>query len=147
MSESKEALERRTDEAFAGSAWADPRAAYRSLLRRLRENDAGLFESALAEYEARVVSRLQDPTTDPVACWLDYGRRLAALAAGGRCVRVDAEGRSAADDGDATEPVLLLQLPADEGASAIIVAQPREPSPAQRATVALLADRQQTLPA
>jgi len=147
LSESKEAVERRTDEAFARSAWADPRAAYRSLLRRLREHDAALFERALGEYEALVVSRLEDPAADPVTCWLDYGRRLADLAAAGRCVRVDAEGRSAADDGSTTEPALLLQLPADESAAAIVIAQPREASAAQRATVALLSDRQQALPA
>lgn len=147
MSETKEALERRTDEAFARSAWADPRAAYRALLRRLREHDAAAFESALSEYESRVVSRIQDPAADPVACWLDYGRRLAQLAGGGRSVRVDADGRSESDDGAAAAPALLLQLPADESASAIVIAQPREPSAAQRATAALLADRHQALPA
>ena len=146
MSESKESIERRTDEAFARSAWRDPRADYRGLLRRLREQDAGTFERAVAEYEARVAGRVAQPDADPVAAWLDYGRRLAELAGGGRTVRIDDSGAAVPDDPAHPSPALLIHLPADESAAAIVVAEPREASPAQRATIALLSEGQTALP-
>ena len=146
MSESKEAIERRTEAAFAASAWRDPRADYRALLRHLREQDATLFETAVAEYEARVVARVAQPDADPVTAWLDYGHRLAELAGRGRTVVVDAEGRSSDATGDPSQPALHLHLPADESAAAIVVAEPRDASPAQRAAIALLAERRNALP-
>ena len=139
------AIERRTDEAFARSPWADPRALYRSLLRQLKQSDAAAYESAVQVYRAGVEAPLASGSVDPVDAWLAYGRRLVELAAGGRTVSVDADGRMQAEASSAT-PALWLHLPADESAAAIVVAQPREPSPAQRATVALLADRLQALP-
>lgn len=148
MSDSKEAVERRTDEAFAASPWQDPRAEYRALLRQLRERNAAAFEEAVRAYETGVVARLGDGTVDPVAAWLGYGRRLAQNAGGGRTVRIDEDGRAHAlgDDEIPAEPALLLQLPAEESAPAFVVAAPREPSPAQRATVALLVAGAQLLP-
>ena len=144
--DAKELIERRSEEAFARSGWRDPRADFRGMLRQLRERDAAAFESAVKEYEARVASRLGDASVDPVAAWLDYGRRLAMLIGGGRTVAVDADGRSTPDEGG-DAPALLLHLPAEEAAAAIVVAEPREPTAAQRATIALLAERRQTLPA
>lgn len=146
MSETKEQIERRTDEAFARSPWRDPRTDYRALLRLLRDQDAARFETAVAEYEARVVARVEDPAVDPVAAWLDYGRRLAELAGQGHTVRVDVDGRAAPADAELTGPALVLHMPSDESAPAIVVAIPRDPSPAQRATAALLADRRTALP-
>ena len=138
----KEAIDRRSEEAFAGSAWLDPRADYRELLRRLKEADAVAFASAVREYEAGVVERLADPTADPVAAWLGYGERLAARLGRGRTVEIDAEGRAAdaTAAGPAEHATLLLHLPADESARAIVVGAPREPSHAQRATLALLVE-------
>lgn len=156
----KEAVERRTDEAFAASAWEDPRADYRGLMRRLREHDAAAFEAAISDYEATVVEPLRDTGIDPVAAWLAYGERLAARVGGGRTVRIDREGRSKdAPDGEPAHgassrdsaagsrqpgvtdpPPLLLHLPADETTPAIVVARPRQPSNAQAAAVALLAE-------
>ena len=147
MSETKEQIEQRTDAAFEQSPWRDPRADYRMLLRRLRERDTAAFESAVAEYDARVIGPLSDPTVDPVAAWLEYGRKLADIAGGGRLVRIDREGRSETGAESGAEPMLLLHLPADETAAAIVVAEPREPSPAQRAAKLLLAESRQSLPA
>ncbi len=145
-SQAREIVERRSDEAFAASGWQDPRTEYRALLRRLKERDAAAFDHAVREYEARVASRVGDDGVDPLAAWLDYGVRLAELLAGGRTVAVDLAGRSASIDGLPAEPTLLLQLPADDAAAALVVAAPREPSPAQQATIALLAERRQALP-
>lgn len=148
MTDSREAIERRTEDAFARSGWQDPRAPYRALLRRLREIDAAAFEAALAEYDARVVQRLGDEGADAIAAWLDYGARLAELIGGGRIVEIDPDGRSlAVERVDPARPTLLLHLPADESAAAIVVALPREASAAQLAAVALLADRRQALTA
>lgn len=137
----REAVDRRTDEAFARSGWRDPRLDYRDLLRRLKERDETSFRNAVHDYEAEVVERLSDPATDPVAAWLEYGARLAALVGGGRTVAIDRDGRSSEAPG-ATPGVgtLLLHLPANAGAGGIVVACPREPSDAQAATIALLAE-------
>lgn len=138
----KESIDRRSEEAFARSAWLDPRVDYRDLLRRLKEADAAAFASAVREYEAAVVERLADPAADPVAAWLGYGERLAAWLGGGRTVEIDAAGRAAeaTAGGPGERATLLLHLPADEGARAIVVGAPREPSDAQRATLALLVE-------
>ena len=144
--ESKDAVERRTEQAFERTGWQDPRAHYRALLRRLKQSETTRYDAAVQAYRSSVEARLQDVNADPVAAWLEYGRRLAELMAGGRAVRIDRDGVAAADE-PGTEPTLLLQLPADESAPAIVIALPREPSPAQRATVVLLVDGRQNLPA
>ena len=142
----RELVERRSDEAFARSEWQDPRADYRALLRRLKEQDSAAFESAVREYDERVAARLRDERADPVRAWLDYGLRLAQLAGGGRTVSIDADGRSTElPEAGPTAPALLLHLPADEAAAAIVVGAPREPSGAQRAAVMLLAERRTAL--
>lgn len=138
--ENRDVAERRSADAFARSGWADPRADYRAMLRRLREQSATLFSSAVADYEDAVVGRLSDAEADPVAAWLAYGVRLAGWAAGGRTVRIDAEGRRSDTTGGFDTPSLLLQLPAEESGRAMVVAAPREPSAAQAATIALLVD-------
>lgn len=144
----REEAERRTEKAFAGSGWRDPRTAYRSLLKRLREQDPAGFEEAVADYERNVVTPVAAGTADPVRAWLEFGFDLAnRLGPGGRIVRVDADGRATEDPSGALEvPGLLLHMPADEGAPALPVAMPREPSPAQQATLALLAEGRQALP-
>ncbi|HUF11970.1 MAG TPA: hypothetical protein VMN78_02595 [Longimicrobiales bacterium] len=136
----KEAADRRTDEAFARSRWADPRGEYRVILRQLRERDEAAFEDAVREYEAAVSARLSDASVDPVPAWLAYGQRLAGRIGGGRTVGIDESGRASDVDDLPAEPTLLLHLPAAEGARAIVVARPREPSAAQRATLAVLAE-------
>lgn len=148
MSETKESTERRTDAAFAASPWQDPRDDYRAMLRRLRDRDAAAFEEAVGAYESGVVRALADAAVDPVLAWLEYGRRLAQIAGGGRTLSIDRDGRAGvATQVEPDHPALLLHLPADETAPAFVVAAPREPSPAQRATVALLAAGAQALPA
>ena len=147
MSDAREAIERRTDAAFAASAWQDPRAEYRALLKRLRERDSTLFEDAVRAYDATVVSRLaDDERADPVGAWIEYGRRLAQIAGGGRTVAIDGDGRALDAPSEPLPATLLLHLPADEGAPALVVAAPRDASPAQQATVALLAAGAQALP-
>lgn len=138
----REAIEERSGQAFARSAWSDPRAEFRTMLRRLKEIDESAFESAVREYETTVVERLADAAADPVTAWLGYGERLAASLGRGRTVSIDAEGRAAdvAGDWTARQAALLLHLPKDEDARALVVACPREPSAAQRAARDLLAE-------
>ncbi|HEX6587680.1 MAG TPA: hypothetical protein VF039_01555 [Longimicrobiales bacterium] len=147
MSETKEAIERRTDAAFAASVWQDPRAEYRALLKRLREHDSALFEEAVRAYESTVAGRLaEDERADPVGAWIEYGRSLAQLAGGGRIVAIDSDGRATEAPTGSLSATLLLQLPTDESVPAFVVAAPRETSAAQRATAALLAAGAQALP-
>lgn len=138
----KETIDRRSEDAFARSPWLDPRADYRALLRRLKEADAAAFASAVGEYESAVVERLADPAADPVAAWLGYGERLAAWVGGGRTVEIDAAGRATERNaaGRGEQAMLLLHLPADEATPAIVIGSPREPTEAQRATLALLVE-------
>ena len=136
----REAAERRTEEAFARSGWADPRADYRAMLRRLKEQNPTQFASAVADYDDSVVGRLADANADPVAAWLSYGMRLAGWCAGGRTVRIDADGRRAEPGAGFESPALLIQLPAEETGRAMVVAAPRQLSAAQAATIALLVE-------
>lgn len=150
--ESKVATDRRTEAAFARSPWQDPRADYRVMLRRLREDDPAVFETAVRDYEDAVVARLGDEALDPVEVWLSYGERLAALVGRGRLVRIDASGKASdAPTADPADPSpaacpLLLHLPALESTPAIVVAAPRDPSPAQRASLALLVEGRTAAP-
>lgn len=147
MSDMKDAAERATEEAFERSPWRDPRAGYRALLRHLRERDADAFGEAVADYEARVVAPVASGSVDPVRAWLAFGTRLAERLGGGRTVRIDPNGLEIGTSDTPVEPIdLLLHLPADESARALPVAIPREITPAQQATLALLAEGRQALP-
>jgi hypothetical protein len=132
-------LETRLEEA----GLADPRDLYRARLRQLRARDASAFDRALAYYENELVPRVAEDG-DPVAEWLAYGKMLAALGGSGRVVRVDESGRAEpADDDDATG--LLLFMPENTSEPAMVLSAPAHPSPAQSATVQLLAERRRDL--
>jgi|GEM_PF-2158500 len=142
----RELVERRTAEAFADGALADPRAAYRAYLRTLRERDAEAFERAVALYDD-LVQHIAGGA-DAREQWLEYGTALAALVEG-RLVRIDRNGLAAphqnALDADDDPPPLVLHLPDRTSMPALPVALPARPSPAQQATLALLIEGRQEL--
>lgn len=133
------AAEQRTDAAFAGGSYEDPRAAYRNRLRYLKENNPRAFEAARKWYEETLVPAINQGD-DPVAAWIDYGLQLGQLTAPGVTWAIDASGRAREFVGH-PDGELILHLPADTNEPALALAVPRHLSPAQRASVSLLIDR------
>jgi hypothetical protein len=117
---------------------ADPRPPYRELLRRLREADRPTFDRAIEHYDSSVLPALAG--SDPVAAWVEYGRYLAALEGPGRTVHIDAVGRGT-DWTPQAPPGLVLFLPDDNSANALVLSAPETPSAAQQAALTLLVDR------
>ncbi|MFQ5679224.1 MAG: hypothetical protein ACE5HP_07165 [Gemmatimonadota bacterium] len=121
---------------------ADVQPLYRKLLVRLKSADPAAYEAAVARYEKTVPSRIAAAEADPLEAWIEYGMWLAARLSPGRAVAVDAEGRAHEVGREAGRALpsggLLLHLPDEARAPALLLAMPREPSEAQRATVELL---------
>jgi hypothetical protein len=137
-----EALRARADarfeQALAERGARDPRGFYRERLKEMREQAPAAFREALAYFEQTLIPAVAAEGSDPLAAWLDYGRRLAELTAPGRTVQIDASGRS----GEYAPPVpldaLVLHLPEQSSRPALVVGIPMQLSPAQRAAYDLL---------
>lgn len=135
----RDEVERLTEAAFADSPLEDPRARYREHLRALRSRDAAAFEAAVARYESELMPAVAAEGGDVVGAWREYGRALAELSGAGRTVAVDEQGRAASWEGEG-EATLVLHVPDDATVPPLVVAAPRNPSPAQKATIALLVE-------
>lgn len=135
-----EEARRRTDEALRTSSLVDMRPAYRKLLVRLKKARPEAFEEATRRYRDEVEPAIAAGDSDPIAAWLEYGRWIADRIAGGRTVTVDRSGRSRPFDAADTAGIesLVLHLPDDDRAGAILLAAPREASESQRLTAELL---------
>ena len=131
---------RRTDLALEAAGLADMRPAYRKLLVRLKRVDPASFEEATRRYREDLEPSVASAEVDPVTAWLGYGRWLAGLIAAGHAVSIDRSGRSRplGPGGAVESDSLVLHLPDDGGAAAILLAAPREPSQSQRITADLL---------
>ena len=129
----------RLERALAGAGIEDPRPYYRARLRGLRERDPAALAESVRYHEEVLLPRVADEGSDPVAEWLEYGRRLAELGEPGRLVDVDERGRARPYDGRARpRDHLILHLPDDPRVPAFVLGMPRDPSPAQRAPFELL---------
>ena len=126
----------RLAEALAERGARDPRDFYRERLRELKRVDTDAYEQAVAYYRDTLLPEVASGF-DPLAAWMEYGRRLAASLAPGRTVTIDATGRSAPYEGPSPD-ALVLHLPDAKGTRALLVGLPAEPSPAQRATYDVL---------
>jgi hypothetical protein len=135
--------ERRLTDAAAAAGLQDPRPAYRERLRQLREIHTAAFERAIAHYEQNVLPALA--TGEPLAAWAEYGAFLGGLTAAGRVMRVDTSGRAEPWQPPQPPRELVLFLPDDTAGEALVIAEPLEPSPAQRATIELLVNRKLAL--
>ncbi len=136
------AAERALEAALAESGARDPRDFYRERLRELKRVRPEEYESAKAYYTSTLLPDVPERRRDPLVAWTEYGRRLAEALAPGRTVGIDETGRARPyDSGSAAG--LVLHLPHDNGARALVVALPRALSAAQRATYdVLVAGRQ-----
>lgn len=115
----------------------DPREFYRERLRDLkRENPQG-YETAVTYYTETLLPQVAAGDVDPLECWTAYGLRLAEALAKGRTVAVDTSGVALPFDGPAGDR-LILHLPDENGARAILVGLPPKLTSAQRATYDVL---------
>jgi len=135
-----EQAERRTEQALQRADLADFRPLYRKLLVRLKSSDPEAFREATRRYQEDLEPSIADGTADPLAAWLGYGRWLAGRFADGHAVTIDRSGRARPLD-EAVQPddgSLVIHLPADARAAALLLAEPRKPSEPQRMTIELL---------
>jgi len=132
---------RRADErletTLPGTGLRDPRPFYRPVLKHLRERDPDAFARALDHFESVLVPALA-ADADPLQGWLDYGLLLASALGPGRLVEIDGTGRARTSDDPGSGTGLLVHLPDDASAPALLLRYPAASSPAQDATVELL---------
>lgn len=145
--EIREEADRRFEAARAASGARDPRDFYRQALRELKEVNPKGYEKAVAHFQDVLVPSIASGEVEPLGAWREYGRLIAELTGPGRTVAIDHTGRAEPYSPDSAMDRLVLHLPDDRRARALIVSLPPEPSPAQRATYRLLVEGKQRLPA
>lgn len=131
---------RALEEALDAAGIADMRPAYRKMLVRLKQSQPADFEEATRRFREELEPAVAAGDVEPISAWLDYGRWLADRVIRGRVVTVDRSGRARPLDPEA-EPghdAMVLHLPDDERAFALLLSAPRKPSRAQRTTADLL---------
>jgi hypothetical protein len=141
------AAERALEIALAESGARDPRAFYRERLRELKRLRPDEYRSLVGYYTNTLLPEVAEHRRDALVAWTEYGRRLAEALAPGRTVLIDDTGRARPYDSPERGPGLglILHLPHDGGARALLVALPRALSPAQRAAYDLLVSGKQRI--
>ncbi|MSR22010.1 MAG: hypothetical protein EXR92_00380 [Gemmatimonadetes bacterium] len=117
----------------------DPREAYRDLLKELRGRSKDAYEEAVREYRTTVLEPIAEAGADPVQAWLEFGCRLAKRLHPGQAVVLNEAGRARPLEPPPGPDALILHVPEERRARAMILGMPRELTPAQRAAVDLLA--------
>ena len=145
MSEQAEA-NRRLEEELTRTGARDPRDDYRELLRQMKSRSEAEYAEAVALWERDVIGPTARGEAEPLGRWLEFGTHLADRLHPGRTVAVDETGRAHPLDRPPTWEELVLHLPEEKGARAILVVVPPEPSLAQEATIALLVEGRVKLP-
>ena len=145
MSESTAAAaEKVLEAALAETGARDPRDFYRERLRELKRTRPDDYVRAVAYYTETLLPEVAERRRDPLVAWTEYGHRLAEALAPGRTVTIDDSGR--ARPYEASEPDgLIVHLPEDNGARALLVSLPRSLSAPQRATYDVLVAGKQRL--
>jgi hypothetical protein len=128
----------RLTQALERTVARDPREEYRALMREIKSLSDAEYERAVTDYRTAVVNAIVGDGVDPVRAWLEFGCRLAERLRPGRPVVVSREGRAAPFRPPPSPDALILHLPEGKGRG-VVVGAPREMTPAQRATVDLLA--------
>lgn len=136
------AADKALEAALAQADARDPREFYRERLRELKRTNPEEYESAVAYYRDTLIPDVAGGDRDPLDAWTEYGRRLAAALAPGRTVSVDGTGLAHEYSGPARDR-LVLHLPDEKGARALLVGLPSSLSPAQRATYDVLVEGRQ----
>jgi len=136
--EMQEISDRRLEEALEATGAQDPRPLCRERLRELRNAREVAYVEAVRDYGETVTRRIAEEGADPLACWLEFGARLAGTLHRGRTVTLDASGMARDYAPPASWEELILHLPDDRSVRALPVAIPPEPTPAQSAALDLL---------
>ena len=139
------AADRALEAALAESGARDPREFYRERLRELKRTDPGEYESAVSYYRDTLLPEIAAGNVEPLGAWTEYGRRLAAALAPGRTLSIDETGVAKEYHGPDRD-CLVLHLPDDGGARALLVGLPPKLSPAQQACYRVLVEGRQKAP-
>jgi hypothetical protein len=134
----RQEADRLFEEALESSGARDPRSFYRETLKNLKSANPDGYDRAVRHFQDVLVPSIAGQEAEPLRAWREYGRLLAELTAQGRTVAIEETGRARPYDENAPLDHLVLHLPDQKGARAILVSLPRSPSPAQRATYDLL---------
>lgn len=137
MTDPKNRADARLEAALPDADRADPRPLYRPALKYLRARKPDAFREALRYFEEELIPAVAGEA-DPLAAWLEYGRRLAVALGEGRLVELDSTGRARPCTDPAGARGLVLHLPDDADAPALALRHPGSPSRAQQAAFELL---------
>ena len=138
-SPASEKARRLTDEALSDAGLEDPRPAYRRLMVHLKSADASAFEEATRRFNETLVPDVADGRVPPLEAWLAYASWLCDRIRPGKIIAVDDSGRASDGPAALSAGTVLLHLPDDASAPAIVVGMPSEPTASQQVTVELLA--------
>jgi hypothetical protein len=144
MSDEQAAADKALEESLARTGARDPREFYRERLKELKRVDASAYDTAVAYYRDTLIPEVANGEKDALGAWTEYGRRLAVALTPGRTISVDATGLAHEYSGPERDR-LVLHLPDDKGARALLVGLPASLSGAQRATYAVLVEGRQRL--
>jgi hypothetical protein len=144
MSDLTATADRALEAALARTGARDPREFYRERLRELKQKSSKAYEAAVAYYTETLIPEVASGRTDPLVAWTDYGRRLAEALVPGRTVSIDETGRAYPYERH-VPGWLVLHLPEDKSARALLVGLPPVLSDAQRATYDVLVAGKQRL--
>ena len=129
--------EQALEAALATSGARDPRDFYRERLRELKQVNPESSRAAVTYYREVLIPEVASGAGNPLDAWIEYGRTLAEALAPGRTVSIDETGKSHNYEG-VDSSGLILHLPQETGARALLVSLPVTMSSAQRATYDVL---------
>ena len=129
--------EQALEAALATSGGRAPRDFYRERLRELKQVNPESYRAAVTYYREVLIPEVASGAGNPLDAWIEYGRTLAEALAPGRTVSIDETGKSHNSAGGDSSG-LILHLPQETGARALLVSLPVTMSSAQRATYDVL---------
>ena len=129
--------EQALEAALATSGGRDPRDFYRERLRELKQVNPESYRAAVTYYREVLIPEVASGAGNPLDAWIEYGRTLAEALAPGRTVSIDETGKSHNYEG-VDSSGLILHLPPETAARALLVSLPVTMSSAQRATYDVL---------
>lgn len=128
-----------TDEALRDADLDDPRPAYRRLMIHLKGTDEAAFEEATRRFNETLVPDVASESVPPLEAWFGYATWLCEKIRPGSAVAIDGSGRATNETATLAAGTVVLHLPDEVSAPALLLAMPASPTPSQQVTVELLA--------